>query len=117
MDVSVTNHPRGSTPPAVSAPVSSAHFDSLLTMAQAAQLLPRINGRQLTAATVWRWCRKGINGIYLEHQCIGRAIVTTQSALDRFFRRLADRDNLCTPQPEEPSAIVQPGKEEVCPNP
>jgi hypothetical protein len=68
---------------------SPIQFDSFLTLAQAAQLLPKINNRHLTSATLWRWCRKGINGIILEHQCIGRAIVTNQESLERFFHKLA----------------------------
>lgn len=69
--------------------IPSIPFDSLLTLAQAAKVLPQINGRHLTSATLWRWCRKGINGIILEHQCIGRAIVTSEAALYKFFEELA----------------------------
>ncbi|MEN6386173.1 MAG: hypothetical protein ABFD79_13385, partial [Phycisphaerales bacterium] len=32
---------------------------------------------------------KGINGIILEHRCIGRAIVTSEAALYKFFDELA----------------------------
>ena len=77
--------------------ISSISFESLLTLAQAAKVIPRPNGRQVTVATLWRWCRKGINGVYLEHLCIGRTIVTDKEALNRFFHNLANIDGPLSP--------------------
>lgn len=50
------------------------------------------------AATIWRWCRKGIrarNGerIHLEHLRFGGKMFTTPESLERFARRLVDADS------------------------
>lgn len=83
------NSPKSVENGALHQQIPAISFDSFLTLSQAVQSLPKINGRHLTSATLWRWCRKGINGIILEHRCIGRAIVTSEAALYKFFDELA----------------------------
>ncbi|MHB9070210.1 MAG: DUF1580 domain-containing protein [Sedimentisphaerales bacterium] len=76
--------------------ISLTPFKSFLTLSQAAEIIPRANGRRFTSSTVWRWCRKGIRGVYLEHVCIGRAILTSEAALYKFFEELAKAERQLT---------------------
>lgn len=66
----------------------------LLTFSEAARELPSINGRRIHANSVWRWARKGINGVKLEAWRVGRQFVTTEVALKRFFAELAKAEHL-----------------------
>lgn len=65
----------------------------LLTLAEAAALLPGQNGKRPSISTLWRWCRHGLNGVRLEYVRCGRKMLTSRQALCRFFRRLADADS------------------------
>lgn len=76
--------------------ISLTPFKALLTLSQAAEIIPRANGRRFTSSTVWRWCRKGIRGVYLEHICVGRAILTSEAALYKFFEELAKAERPLT---------------------
>jgi hypothetical protein len=62
--------------------------ENLLTLAQAANSLP---GRP-SASSLWRWARRGINGVKLEYLRVGRKIFVTPVALNRFFQNLAAAD-------------------------
>lgn len=66
--------------------------EELCTLGQASSLLPSINGRRVSANAIWRWCRKGVSGIHLEHVRIGGRIFTSSDALNRFVNRLAEQD-------------------------
>ena len=68
------------------------HAEELLSLAEAAVRLPRINGRKPHTATLWRWCRRGCRGTRLEYVRIGCKIATSTEALDRFFNALAAAD-------------------------
>ena len=35
---------------------------NLLTLAEAARQLPRIDGKKVALPTLWRWCRRGLKG-------------------------------------------------------
>ena len=65
----------------------------LFTLAEAAQQLPRVNGKRIHVSTLWRWCRRGIKGVRLEYVRVGRAIMVTHATLDRFFTELAKLDD------------------------
>ena len=68
-----------------------ALFDEdLLTLAEAARVLPRLGGKKPHTSTLWRWCAKGLRGVRLEHARVGHRVVTSRQALDRFSRRLAE---------------------------
>jgi hypothetical protein len=69
-----------------------------LTLAAAAKTLPRINGRKVHTSTLWRWCRKGYNGIRLEYFRMGRTIMTSEFLLQKFFTELAKADSVQTSQ-------------------
>lgn len=64
---------------------------------QAAQKVPPVNGKTPNPSTVFRWITVGLKGVKLEHARIGRRIVTTEAALQRFFARLAEADHEPTP--------------------
>lgn len=74
----------------------------LVTLTEASSWLPRIDGRKVAVATLWRWCRKGLRGVHLEYVRVGRRICTSHVALLRFFGALSSLDEQ-TPQPDRPS--------------
>lgn len=71
--------------------------EELITLSQAAGLLPRIDGRKVSVCTLWRWCRKGLRGVFLQYVRVGRRVCTTQAALLRFFTALAELDQQAAP--------------------
>ena len=74
--------------------------EELITLSQATRRLPRIEGRKVAASTLWRWCRQGLRGVFLEYVRVGRRICTSREALLRFFTALADLDErTCPPTP------------------
>ncbi len=66
--------------------------EELLTLTAATKVIPARSGRRVARTTLWRWCRKGLRGVFLEYVRIGRDIATSQEALGRFFVALADAD-------------------------
>lgn len=66
--------------------------EQLITLTEAAKLLPRVNGRKPAVCTLWRWCRKGLRGQFLAYVRVGRRICTTRQAMLRFFTDLAQVD-------------------------
>jgi len=67
--------------------------ERLLTLARAAHLewLPeRRFGKRLAPGTLYRWARQGRNGVRLEVVRVSGTLCTSEDALIRFFRRLAD---------------------------
>ena len=64
--------------------------ERIVNLAEAAPLLPRRRGKQIHVSTLWRWARRGVHGIQLEHRRLGGQIVTSLEALDRFGAALAD---------------------------
>jgi hypothetical protein len=79
--------------------------EQLLTLQQAAERLPN----RPNQSTVWRWCRKGLNGVHLEYRRLGRAIYTSMDALDRFTLALAQADLR-----SEPEAVAIPKHAKPC---
>jgi hypothetical protein len=71
--------------------------EELITLARAANLLPKIDGKKVAVATLWRWCRKGLRGLFLPYVRVGRKICTTHAAMLRFFTQLAERDRCVLP--------------------
>lgn len=68
------------------------NITSLVTLAQAAKLLPKVGDNHIHTSTLWRWCKDGLRGVYLEYGWMGRFIVTTPEALGQFFVTLARQD-------------------------
>jgi len=73
--------------------------EQLITLTQASKLLPEVDGRKVAVCTLWRWCRKGLRGVFLEYVRVGRRICTTREALLRFFTDLAELDEKAPPPP------------------
>ena len=71
--------------------------ERLITLAEATGLLPRIDGKKVAVCTLWRWCRKGLRGKFLDYVRVGRRICTTREALLRFFTALAELDERVEP--------------------
>lgn len=73
--------------------------ENAIDLSEAAKLIPT----RPHISTLWRWCRKGVNGVRLEYTRAGRRILTTPDALEAFCRALADadreRDAVRTPTP------------------
>lgn len=72
--------------------------ETIVTFAEAAARLPRVNGRRAHTSTVWRWSRKGVKGVRLECRRLGGRFVTSLEALDRFGKALAEIE-----PPEQPA--------------
>src|SRR5262249_37166613 len=63
--------------------------ETLLTLAQAADLLPRRRrGRKAHVSTLHRWATDGCRGIVLETIQVGATRCTSREALQRFFEAL-----------------------------
>lgn len=62
--------------------------EAVLSLADAAALLPRKRGRKIHVATVYRWTTTGCRGVVLESIQIGGARCTSREALQRFVDRL-----------------------------
>jgi len=69
-----------------------AEGEDLITLAEAARRLPKIDRKKICAGTIWRWCRFGLRGVELEYVRVGRKICTSQQALVRFFAELTALD-------------------------
>jgi len=62
-----------------------------ITLTEATKRLGRFNGKRVHPSTVFRWTR-GLRGVVLEHWRVGRKIVTTEAALQKFFTELVRAD-------------------------
>jgi len=65
--------------------------ERLIPLAQISEEMPQIVSRQVHPGTLWRWCREGYYGIYLEHVYVGRTIMTSREAIWRFAKALTSR--------------------------
>ena len=69
------------------------HTENLLSLKEAAQSLPKIDGRTPHASSIWRWCTRGLSGVKLDHVRLGRRVVTSKEALNRFVNELAQKES------------------------
>ncbi len=79
--------------------------EELLTMSQASKVCPKVDGKPPHCGSIWRWARKGIRGIRLEHVRIGNRVCTSLDALNRFFNALAETP---PPAPSQHSVVREP---------
>ncbi len=64
--------------------------ESLLTLAQAAEQLPRRRrGRKTHVSTLYRWTTAGCRGVRLDTIQVGATRCTSREALQRFFEQLS----------------------------
>jgi hypothetical protein len=73
------------------------HDEELITLTAATGHLPKVDGKKVSICTLWRWCRRGLRGVFLEYVRVGRKICTTRQALLRFFTDLAEIDERIEP--------------------
>lgn len=67
----------------------NATSDKIVTFTEAAKICPTLNGKRPSTVTIWRWATKGVRGVRLEHVRVGRRMVTTEEAINTFFRDLS----------------------------
>lgn len=67
---------------------SATNGQTFLTLDQAREHFPAIEGRRPTRETIRKWARRGIHGVKLETVQVGRRIVVTPEAIAEFQRRL-----------------------------
>ena len=65
--------------------------NEVISLTAAAQLLA-VDGVPPAPVTIWRWCRKGKRGVYLQAWRRGRQLVTTPQAVHEFDRAVAEAD-------------------------
>ena len=63
-----------------------------ITLTEATKRIPRFNGKRVHPSTIYRWIVNGCRGVRLDHWRIGRKIVTTEAALNKFFCELTQVD-------------------------
>lgn len=73
--------------------------EHLLTLPEVAGVLPRRNGKNIHATTIWRWTKRGRCRVRLESVRIGGTLYSSREALQRFATRLSQLDGLddCAP--------------------
>lgn len=86
--------------------------DELITLTQAARLLPKVRSKYMHTSTLWRWCSKGNSGIKLQYVRLGRRIFTTAKALSEFSKELSEQDTLGVP-PETKKQIIKRSKKTI----
>lgn len=57
-----------------------------MSLAEAATVLPRRNGKKVHVKTIKRWISKGARGIRLAGTCIGGIWYVTEEAIEEFVR-------------------------------
>lgn len=63
--------------------------EDILSLSQAAALLPRRRGSKKTnTCTLYRWTKRGLKGVVLESIQVGGTRCTSREALERFFGQL-----------------------------
>lgn len=66
----------------------------LLSVAEAAKRFPKIDGCHPSPKVVRRWAQRGIGGIRLESQRVGKRIVIAPDAIDRFLEELNELETV-----------------------
>ena len=67
--------------------VIDLEHESVLTLKEAAKALPALRGRKIHLSTLYRWIERGVDGVRLEALRLGRTLVTSREALQRFAER------------------------------
>ena len=72
--------------------------ETVLTTSQAANLFREFIGTRPAPSTIWRWARRGLGGVCLEHGFVGRRMITSREACVRFVTRLAEARSGASPR-------------------
>ena len=87
--------------------VVDATTEELLSLTEAARLVPRRRGgKRAHVATLYRWAKDGLRGVFLDVLQVGGTRCTSREALQRFFERL-------TARPERAAQLEEPSEERV----
>ncbi|MFN0021058.1 MAG: DUF1580 domain-containing protein [Pirellulaceae bacterium] len=62
--------------------------EDILSLSEAATILPRRRGKKTNTCTLYRWTKRGLRGVVLESIQIGGTRCTSRQALERFFGEL-----------------------------
>lgn len=62
--------------------------ENLFPLIEAANHLPKRNGRKRPKATIYRWAQSGVSGVRLETIYVGGTMYTSAEAITRFFERV-----------------------------
>jgi len=82
--------------------------EELLSLAEAAKLLPRRRaGKRPHVSCLYRWTAGGCRGVRLESVQVGGTRCTSREALSRFFARLSGE------QPEAPPATTTARRKQI----
>jgi len=65
--------------------------ETCVCLTELSRRLPRLNGKRIAISTLWRWAMKGIHGERLESRRLGKRLLSSVEAVDRFSARLSDR--------------------------
>jgi len=65
-----------------------------ITLNDATQFFPSVNGKLPHVTSIWRWCRFGLRGTKLAYTRAGNRICTTKAAVEQFLAALNDKDNV-----------------------
>ena len=88
--------------------------EETLTLAEAARALPRLRkGKKVHVSTLYRWISRGLNGVRLEAGKLGRTVVTSREALQRFSERLSAADGLAEAAPVRLSRQAERAEREL----
>ena len=54
--------------------------EELITLTEATKCLPKVDGTKPAISTIWRWCHKGLRGVYLDYVRVGRKVCTSRKS-------------------------------------
>ena len=77
-----------------------------LPLSQAAKTL-RANGRNVSARTLWRWCKRGSHGIRLRHARVGNRYYLRPGAVDEYLAALEALQSTPAWEQDETSSLVR----------
>lgn len=80
--------------------------DNLISLQEAAKLVPGRDGGHVCYETIRKWAKFGIRGVKLETLPIGGRLRTTPEAMQRFFEQLAGEPLHRTPESEAEQARI-----------
>lgn len=86
-------------------------LERLLTLAQAAKLIPGRQGKALAVSTIHRWALDGVCGVQLETVLVGGRKMTSVEALQRFVEA---RTELAASRPGEVAKAPGSRREAAC---
>lgn len=77
-------------------PLHDLFTEELISLKDVPNFLPVIEGKKKTHySTVYRWWKKGVQGVHLEVASIGSKMVTSKQAVTRFLSRLSEARGEC----------------------